>query len=479
MSENSASRGDFEAYDDALRYLLGRINYEQMPSPPYAERRLKLDRMRRLLARLDSPDAGLPIVHVAGTKGKGSTSAILAAIVQAANYRVGVFSSPHLDRIEERFAVDGLPCSADCLVRLVERVRPVVAFIDQQADEAPDAQLRPTFFEIVTALSILHFADRQVDLAVLEVGLGGRLDATNVCLPRVTAITSISYDHTQQLGDTLCEIAGEKAGILKPGAPVVVGTMPQEARAVIEQTARERGCRTIVADRDFSVSFLPNNHIAFIGRDGDERFELPATPLRLRGRHQANNAAVAIALALEMRQQGWLISADAIRRGLAKAVLAGRIEVFGENPTVVLDVAHNVASAKALAECIRLDFPAQRRILLLAATREKDAAGIAAALLPLFEQVVITEYQGNARAVPADELARICRDVIQEGSATRTGAPAATPDLAVVPTALDAWTEAQRLADPDDLICITGSFFVAAELRKTVAADAAARQQRG
>ena len=448
------------AYEEALNYLLGRINFERMSSPPYAERSLKLDRMRRLLTRLGNPDIGLPIVHIAGTKGKGSTSAMLAAVLEAANYSPGVFSSPHLERIEERLAVNGRPCEPDELVAEVAALQPVVAQIDQEADAAPEAQLRPTFFEIVTALALRYFARRQVDLAVLEVGLGGRLDATNVCQPAVTAITSISLDHTRQLGDTLPKIAVEKAGIIKPGVPVVVGQMPDGPRAVIESIARERGSRAIVAGRDFAVDFSPPNLASFHLLDAHQPFELASTSLALRGQHQAQNAAVVIAIALELRRQGWLISTEAMRRGLARTVLPGRVEVVNQSPLVVLDVAHNVASASALRQCLEEQFEADQKILVLAATKEKDAAGIAKELLPWFDRLIVTQYQANARAVPAEQLAELCRPVWAAAHK-----PLSADRFQIVPRPEDAWALASREAGGKDLICVTGSFFLVAELR--------------
>ncbi len=187
----------------AIDFLLGRINYERWADVPYGQRHLKLD----------SPDAGMPIVHVAGTKGKGSTSAMIGAMLSAAGYKTGLFSSPHLQRLEERFSVDGVLLPEDDLVALVAQLRTATLAMDRAAEEAKDNTLRPTFFELITALALMYFAQQKVDIAVMEVGLGGRLDSTNVCQPIVTVITSISFDHTKQLGNTLGKIAREKAGM--------------------------------------------------------------------------------------------------------------------------------------------------------------------------------------------------------------------------------------------------------------------------
>ncbi|GAF98525.1 unnamed protein product, partial [marine sediment metagenome] len=288
---------------------------------------LKLDRMRQLLHRVGNPDAGLPIVHIAGTKGKGSASAILAHVLSSAGFDVGVFSSPHLTRLEERFTINGVDCTSEELVALVDRLRPVARQMDQTAEQTGDDGYRPTFFEMVTAIALMHFSQRRVDLAILEVGLGGRLDSTNVCQPAVSVITSISYDHTKQLGATLEEIAGEKGGIIKPGVPVVIGDLPQEAHEVVCRMARQRGSRVIKPFRDFHYEYRPPQELETgdaCGRldfrtNDDGGLEISQMPLRMLGKHQADNAAVALAAAMELRRQNWLISIDAIRRGLAAA----------------------------------------------------------------------------------------------------------------------------------------------------------------
>jgi len=466
---------------EAMEFLLGRINYERTAMVPYGRRQLKLDRMRQLLNRLGNPDAGIPIVHVAGTKGKGSTAAMIGAMLHAAGYETGLFSSPHLDRIEERFAVNGLSCESEELVALVEELRPVVEAMDRELT-GDDTSLGPTYFELTTAIALMHFARRKVDVAVLEVGLGGRLDSTNVCQPTVTLITSISLDHTKQLGTTLPEIAAEKAGIIKPGVPVLCGHMDKAPRQVIAEIAKQHGCRMLAAGSDFrhryrprllSSNLLPDDLLAdnqdALGRmdfDGDfaeEHLRLTGLPLRLLGEHQAANAALAIATIAELRRQGWSISTAAIHQALAKLSLPGRFEIVSRRPTVVLDVAHNVASAEALVEVLDSSFSGENRILLLAATRDKDVRGIVRVLMPHFGRVVVTQYRENPRAVSTVELGQMVREELGRLEPAETSDRVYERDLPI-----DAWQLVQELARPEQLICITGSFFIVAEMRPEV-----------
>lgn len=448
-----------DSYQSALAFLYDRINYERAQTMPYERRALDLERMRELLTRLGGPDDELPIVHVAGTKGKGSTSAMFAAMLTAAGFRTGLYTSPHLERLEERFQVDGQLCSADELVSLVETLRPIVADMDGRAGGAAPPESGPTYFDLTTALALTHFARRRVDAAVLEVGLGGRLDSTNVCRPRVTVITSISYDHTKQLGNTLSAIAREKAGIAKPGVPLVCGVMENEPRGVIEARCREVGAPLMQLGRDFDFAYHPaaleeagreHGRIDFISTvSGRRRANIE---VGLLGRHQAANAAVALAALDELARQGWSFDEGAIARGLAGVRWPARVEVVGRRPIVVLDAAHNVASAMALVATLQENFRARRRILVFGTSRDKDVPGMLNALLPHFDEVVLTRYQNNPRGVAAEELA---------GQAERLGAKPAR--ICSEPAA--AWDAIHAIAQEDDLVCITGSFFVAAEMR--------------
>jgi dihydrofolate synthase/folylpolyglutamate synthase len=453
------------ARDAALEWLRARINYERALVAPYDEQQFKLDRMRTLLVRLGQPNAGMKIVHVAGTKGKGSTSAMIAAMLTAAGYRTGLFNSPHLDRIEERFVVDGQPCTEAEFVALVDRLRPIVAAMDAAAVAEGEPQGGPTYFEATTAIALLHFVKRSVDAAVLEVGLGGRLDSTNVCLPTVSVITSISLDHTQQLGTTLAAIAGEKAGIIKPGVPVVSGVTAAEPQAVIAEVAQKHGCRLIQAGREFRHGYHAG-HVDFEYAVAGQEHSWKDVPLAMRGAHQAANAAVALATVAELRHQGWSVPIDAMRRGLAQAKLPGRVEMIVGEPIVVLDTAHNAASAEALVEALAEITHTGPRTLILSVSNDKDVSAIVRELVPFFDRLLVTQYRENPRAVPADDLANLVRAELVR--AERAGGP-----LDVFHTPREAWDAACRSAGPGELVCVAGSFYLAAELRPLVLASRA------
>jgi dihydrofolate synthase/folylpolyglutamate synthase len=469
------------ARPSAIRFLADRIDYERTRAMPYDESRLGLDRMRQLLDRLGNPGLDLPIVHVAGTKGKGSTSDMIAAALGAAGYRTGLFTSPHLEGVEERMAIDGRPCQPGELVELIRLVRPVVEAMDR-LDPGGSGPAGPTYFEITTAMALLHFARRGVQAAVLEVGLGGRLDATNVCMPRVAVITSISFDHTQQLGDTLAAIAGEKAGIVKPGVPLVSGVVQPEPREVIRLVCRQRGCPLIERGTDYEFDYEPPRHAERGGQVGRVRFRTPAGSqdfaLGLLGRHQAANAATALAVLDQLRQSDWRLPEAAVGRALAGLACPARIELLARQPAVVLDAAHNVASAEALLETLAESFSATRRLLIFAATRDKDYRGMLARLLRCFDEVFFTCYLDNPRAVPPQELAACAaqlwaekgpgpfgRHGPQRGSEGSDPRPLSSR-WPIYDNPAGAWQAAIGRSRPDDLICITGSFFLAAEIRR-------------
>ena len=428
-----------------------------------------LERMRQLLEEIGSPERSMPVIHVAGTKGKGSTSAMIAAALSAAGYRTGLFTSPHLERIEQRMAIDGQPCEAEEFSMLVDLLRPAVEALDRRA--AP-GQSGPTFFEIMTAMALLHFQRQKVQAAVLEVGLGGRLDATNVCQPAVSVITSISFDHAQQLGNTLAAIAGEKAGIIKPGVPVVSGVVEPEARDVIRQVCRKHGCRLIERDTDFAFDYHPPRHLEREAASGQVVYRQvaqsePRSPsgrgaggeggqcvfdLALPGRHQAANAATALATLDVLRQALWNIPPDGRPAGLGRFILAGPGASRSRGGRrSCLDAAHNVASIQALVETLEESFSVARRLLIFATTHDKDVRGMLQCLLDHFDEVYFTRYSNNLRAVPPQELQQVAEEL--------TGRRWPVFDE---PAA--AWKAARRSAAASDLVCITGSFFLAAEM---------------
>jgi len=460
-------------YGEAMQFLLGRIDYERATAAPYPARDFRLDRMHELLRRLGNPHQKYPTIHVAGTKGKGSTAAMTAAILSAAGYRTGLYTSPHLDRLEERIVIDGMSCPPDQIVSLVDRIRPVVDALDSlpsdSGDGAPSPLSAPTWFEITTAMALLHFADERVDMAVVEVGLGGRLDSTNVIQPLVSIITSISFDHMKQLGSTLSAIAREKAGIIKPGVPVVSGVTDPEARQSIEEVRRRQDSPLIQLGVEFDFRYRPPRDLDHAASAGEMDFLVPAgvnrpryenLRLSLIGRHQAANAAVSLAAIEQLRLAGWRIPESAIRRGLADVRWPARVEIVERQPTVVLDAAHNAASVASLLQTLDESFsPSAPRLLIFATTQDKQVREMLELLLPGFDRVLFTRYTTNPRSVSIEELAALAASISP-----------IPQDLCETPAA--AWRRARELATPAHLICATGSFFLAAELRTAITAHA-------
>jgi dihydrofolate synthase / folylpolyglutamate synthase len=456
-------------YDGALAFWYGRIDYERKAAKPGD---LKLDRMRALLRLLGDPHRRYRIVHVAGTKGKGSTAAILAAVLRAAEHRVGLFTSPHLSDVSERIQVDGVPINRDELVARMREVEPAVRRLERRG---PDHS--PTFFEVGTALGFTHFDCRRVDVAVVEVGLGGRFDSTNVCMPTVSVITNISFDHMAQLGDSLERITREKGGIIKRGRPVVTTATAPEALAVIDQIARERRAPLMALGRDFGYEYepgqllnesavgsrqsaiervTPNCRLARLRVTTRER-AWPWLELALFGGHQAENAAGVVAVVEQLQHLGLPIADAAVACGLRDVRWPARLEVMGERPLILLDCAHNVASAQALVDTLRDSFRvAGRRALIFAVSNDKQVPEMLRVLAPHFDRFFLTRYAGNVRSVPPEQLAALL-DRVAPGAALRLHASAA-----------DAWRKARDEARADDLIAITGSVFLAGELRTLI-----------
>jgi dihydrofolate synthase/folylpolyglutamate synthase len=446
-----------DAYSARLDYLLGRLNYERAGMPRQASE-LRLGRMRRLLKALGDPQDALKIVHVAGTKGKGSTCSMIASALSAGGVRAGLFCSPHLHRLEERFQVDGEEASASELVALVDEVRPAVDLVD--ATDRHPRRRDLTFFEITTAMGLLHFARRGCRAAVVEVGMGGRLDSTNAIRPEIAVITPISFDHTRQLGSTLSAIATEKAGILKRGGSAVVGVRGDEPLSAIARVAAQRRSRVRWIDRDFREHYEPPSppvERPSAGRVTVDTWRSRWGPITLPmlGAHQAQNAAIALAALDLLAERGIEVPPEAATLGFASLRFPARVEVLGERPWLIVDGAHNVASAQALAETLRTCLPDVPRTLVFGTTKDKDLHGQLRALLPLFSDVVATPYLENPRSVPPQDVARAVLSL-----SGREAAIAFDPSTALA--------RAREITPPEGLICVCGSLFLAAEARASL-----------
>lgn len=357
-----------------------------------------LENISRLCGALDHPERAFQSVIIAGTNGKGSVTAMTETALRAAGHRTARYTSPHLARIEERFAIDGADVPTGDLVDALRRVQDVsTALVDRGISDA-----LPTFFEAATAAAFELFRRARVEIAVLEVGLGGRLDATNVVTPVAAAITSIDFDHQAQLGNTIESIAREKAGVIKPGIPVVCGPLGPDAERVIRQAARECDARFVSARDTVAIAVRADGAVDFTSRDR----KLPGVRPALPGRHQLENAGVAVCLLDELQRLGINASDHAVRSGLTSVHWPGRLERLEWNDRdILLDAAHNPAGAQALAAYLR-EIGWTDSVLVFGAMRDKDVAGMIAALAPICRRIVCTTAV-SPRAIAADDLAAV------------------------------------------------------------------------
>jgi len=434
-------------YDDAVAFWYARINFEVRSAEPND---LKLERMRALLRLLGDPHDRLRIVHITGTKGKGSTAAMIAAVARASGYRVGLFTSPHLVHVEERFQVDGESIGQIEFSALMAEVAPAV--LQLEAGPFPP----PTFFEISTALGFLHFVRRRVEFAVIEVGLGGRFDSTNVCRPLVSVITSIGLDHMAQLGSTEEAIAFQKAGIIKRAIPVVSGVTQPASREVVERIAHDLGSPLVQLGRDFDCEYEASRNRVRLTTSGCHY------DLGLLGEHQAANAAVAVAALERLRDSGMSLPETSVAKGLRDVRWPARIERLSAAPAVVLDMAHNVPSVRALVTTLRHSVPVSgKKVVVFAVSTDKQYPEMLAILAEHFDEFHLTKYGTNPRCVPPEKLAEIL------------GKAHPNRPFTIHATAAAAWNAARSAAGPDDLVCVTGSVFLAGELRTAMTQHAA------
>lgn len=422
-----------------------------------------LERIQFLLNALGNPERAFPAVHVAGTNGKGSTSAMITSVLRAAGLRVGLFTSPHLVRYNERIVVDGQPISDEALHAIMAELEGLL----KEAADTPGVG-QPTEFEVGTAAALVHFARADVDVAVVEVGLGGRFDSTNVVRPIVSVITPIGLDHTNRLGTTLAEIAADKAGIMRSGVPIVSAPQAEEAADVIMAAAMEQRAPLLAAGRDFEATSVS---VDARGTTFNVRWKdtwLRALRVPLLGAHQAVNGSVAAAACLTLREAAERdglrtglskkiggLSAAIIREGLQSVVWPGRMEVVGTDPTVMLDGAHNAEAASVLASTLRTVFPDRRPVFVMAISGDKPVDTILQTLLPLGKAVVFTAPR-SSRTPPVDpaELARRAAGLVET--------------ITVEPMAERAVARARALGD---LVVVCGSLYLVGEVRGFLAGD--------
>ena len=423
------------------------LTYLEVLGTELKGRRFGLEKIRLLLQALGSPERTIRSVLVAGTNGKGSTSAFLAGILSRSGIRTGLFTSPHLVRVNERIQVDGGEISDDGFAAAFSRVA-------QQAERLQRENGWPEpagFFEFLTAAALVHFARTKVEIAVLEVGLGGRLDATVLAEPILGLITNIDYDHENILGPTLGEIAREKAGIIRPGRPVLHGCEEGKPAEVIRARAKELGAECADTGSLVKIEIEVNDGGQFTFDLGWGGERLPDIRLGLRGRFQVRNAAAAAAAAWKLCNMGWKVTPEAVRKALEEVRWPGRLEAMGENPLVLLDGAHNPAAAREVAEFVRENIHPRKVRLLYASMRDKNVGKITEILFSLAEKVYLTRPH-LPRAISPEELAHTARSlptsfVIED-------------DLA---KALDL---ALRESDADDVILVAGSLFLVGEVRR-------------
>ncbi len=432
-------------YQEALDYLYSFVDYSLTRNLRYSPEKFDLGRMAALMADLGNPHLQYPVVHVAGTKGKGSTAAMIASVLQSAGYKVGFYTSPHLEDFVERIQINRVPISHSDLVSIVAILKPAVARIE-----------RLTTFELTTAAGFLYFASENVDIAVVEVGLGGRLDATNVVDPLVSVITSLSLDHMNVLGDTLDKIAFEKAGIIKPGKPVVDSPQKPEALKVVEEIARVRGSKLIQTGKDYSFTLLQHGLDGQTFRIRESAIEEPNgmyIRIPLLGLHQLENATTAYAALSVLMKSGWKINPEAIQKGFATVSWQGRFEILQSDPTIVVDSAHNRDSAEKLRKTIDDYFPNARVILIFGASEDKDVAGMFAELLPRVEWMITTQSI-HPRAYDAEKLRELA-------------AAYSVPVEAIVPLEM-AVDRALEKVKNNQIIVATGSLFIVGGVRHVI-----------
>jgi len=436
------SKKAFRTYKDAIKYLFARTDYEKQEYLRYNVTTFNLDRMKKLLSLLGNPHKKIPTVHIAGTKGKGSTATMLARMLESNDYNVGLYTSPHVVHLHERIMVNGEMISNSEMLGLLNRIH---APVERMAKSEP-----PTFFEIMTAMAFMHFADEKTDIAVIETGLGGRLDSTNVIQPEVVGITSLSIDHQHQLGNSLNSIAKEKAGVFKRGVPIVTVQQEPEAMRVLKSEALAVKAPLSVTgpDIDFSYRFETSRehgpHTRICLTTKTSKFEHLRVPLH--GNHQAINCGLALAMLDKLKSSGYEIDDEKATEGLHEVSLMGRMEMICDDPRIMIDAAHNAASIQALIHAIGQNIPYDSMVIIFGCNNDKDVAGMLDKLQYGADKVIFTR-SNSAKAVSPEDLegmyTEICGKMCQAASSLG-----------------EALQLARSAVSKGDLICITGSFYL-------------------
>ena len=433
-------------FQESVRYLLS-LGRELAAPTQAAAAKFNLENITILAKNLGHPEQKYPSAHIAGTNGKGSTAAFLESILRHAGCRTGLYTSPHLERINERIRVNGEEIPDDAFADIFSRIYDVIEGL------LADGTLRahPTFFECVTAIAFDYFAEVGAQFAVFETGLGGRLDSTNIVIPQVSIITRIDFDHENFLGHSLREIAAEKAGIIKSGVPVIIAEQRDEAGQVLLSKAGELGAPVVETNSTFTIasSQMEGGRVRALVKETTSGNEYNLNP-QLAGRFQLQNALNAVAAALVLQSRGFHIAAGAIEQGIATAVWPGRIEKVGSQPDIYLDGAHNPSAARELAVFLEENLRTRKLIVIFGALRDKAVDEIAGTLFPLASEVIFTQ-PNTSRSISASQLVEIA------------GHHAAR--YKVVSDAEAALELAMTEAGPDDVICITGSLYLVGQLR--------------
>ncbi|WP_347273411.1 folylpolyglutamate synthase/dihydrofolate synthase family protein [Candidatus Kuenenia sp.] len=449
------------SYEEACAFLNASLDYEKLISYQYNTSTFSLDRMVRLLEQVGNPHREFSSLHITGTKGKGSTAIMLSTVLQYAGYKTGLFTSPHLTNLKERIQFNHTNISKEDFTAALNILVP---YIQRLRNTNPAES--PTFFETLTAICFLYFKEKQAEMAVLEVGMGGRLDATNVVLPLVSVITNIGLDHVNILGNTISRIAYEKAGIIKKGIPVISAAEKPEALSVIKEVCMEKGAPLYLLGKDIRIDdaqpYTNKNSRGLLCNIKTWQGAYGNLFIPLMGIHQVKNCAMALGALEVLREHGKIsIDNETIREAFTHVRCPGRIEVLGETPLIVLDFAHTVESMASLRETLFEHFTFNKLVVILGFSQDKDIDNILREIVPCANDIFVTKST-NSRAAPPEELAKKIKAVYGKRAE-------------ICNSARDAVIAAQHAASTDDLLCITGSAYIAGEVRQELANQNIAR----